>query len=69
MLRLDRHSLTDPVGINALADRCDTAGQFMAQDHRFGDDEVADPPVAVVVHVGSAHPDGGHLDQHFVWPR
>ena len=66
MLGLDCHPLTDSALIDALPHRCDTAGQFMSQDHRCLDDEVADPPVAVVVHVGSAHPDGGDLDEHFM---
>ena len=41
----------------------------MAQHQRFADDEVGDPAVVEVVHVGAADADRGDLDQHLVGAR
>ena len=68
MLRLDGDALADAGRVDLLADRGDAARQLVAEDHRLLDDEVADPAVAVVVHVGSADADRGHLDEHLVGP-
>ena len=56
------------VYVDARADRGDAPGQFVAEDHRLLDDEVADAAVPVVVHVRSAHPDRGDLDEDLVIP-
>ena len=67
MLRLDRDPLTDPGRVDLLADRRDAPRQLVAEDHRLFDDEVTDPPVPVVVHVGSADADRRDLDEDLVW--
>ena len=36
----------------------------MAEDHRGGEDEIANAAMGPVVHIGSADSDGGHLNQH-----
>ena len=41
----------------------------MAEDHRCGYDKIADPAVAVVVHIRAAHPDRCDLDEHLVRRR
>jgi hypothetical protein len=66
VLRFDRDPLPHPACIDAVTDGDDASRQFVAEDHRFLDDEVADPAVPVVVHVGPAHADGGDLDEDFV---
>ena len=66
MLRLDGDALPDPARVDFFADRRDPARQFVAEDHRLVDDKVADAAVAVVVHIGPAHPDGGDLDEHLL---
>jgi hypothetical protein len=47
----------------------DDAGDLVAEHERLLDDEVADPPVLVVVDVRPAHPDGANLDQHVSFPE
>ncbi len=69
LLRLQRHPLPDPVLGNPDADGPDRAGRLVAQHQRLGDDEVGDPAVLVVVHVGTADADRGHLDQDLVRAR
>ena len=66
MLRLDGDTLADAGRVDVLPDRGDAARQLVAEDHGLLDDEVADPAVAVVVHVGSADADRRHLDENLV---
>jgi hypothetical protein len=66
VLRLDGDTLPQPVCVDTVTDRDDASRQFVAEDHRFLDDEVGYPAVPVVVHVGAAHADGGDLDEDFV---
>src|SRR4051812_15961231 len=67
MLRFDGDPLSDAGRVHLIADGRDAPRQFVPEDHRLLDDEVADPSVAVVVHVGSADADGGDLDEDLVW--
>ncbi len=69
MLRLDGDPLADAGRVDLVADGDDAARQLVPEDHRLLDDEVADPAVPVVVHVGSAHADGGDLDEDLVARR
>ena len=66
--RLERHPVADGVARHPRADRHDPAGGLVAEDHRGLDDERADAPVLVVVHVGAADPDGGDLDEDLARP-
>ena len=69
MLRLDGDPLADPGRVDLLAHRRDAPRQLVAEDHRLFDDEVTDPPVPVVMHVGSADADRRDLDEDLVWSR
>jgi hypothetical protein len=66
MLWFDGDPLADAGRVDLVADGRDATRQLVAEDHRLLDDEVADPSVAVVVHVGSADPNGGDLDEDLV---
>jgi hypothetical protein len=68
-LRFDGDALADAGRVDLLTHRRDAPRQLVAEDHRLLDDEVADPAVAVVVHVGSADSDRRDLDEDFVRPR
>ena len=66
LLRLDSHPLTDSGLRHLLAYGNDAARQLMAKDQGTRDNEVADPPVPVVVSIGAADSDCSDLDEHLV---
>ena len=59
--RLQRNPLTDQAGINFCADIDDPPGGLMTDDHRLVHDVVANAPMVVVVHIGTADPNRANL--------
>jgi hypothetical protein len=58
--------LTDRAVARVAPDGDDHAGTLVPEDQRRVDDEVADPPVFVIVHVGAAHSDGPDFYENLV---
>ena len=58
--------LADPRAPDRRPDRHHPATRLVPEDQRCFHHEVADPALAVIVHVGPADPDRGHLDQYLV---
>jgi hypothetical protein len=61
--RLKRNQLADPAPVDAVADVDHRSGGLVADDHRVAHHIVADTTMLVVVHIGTADPDGSNFDQ------
>jgi hypothetical protein len=66
---LEGDTLADAFGRHVRSHGDDPTTGLVTEDQGIVDHEVTDPTVLVVVHVGSAHADRGHLYEHLVGAR